>query len=361
MKAVREAGGLTGDSFAAKVGDKLTMHGVTTTVDADHNVTAVDITASKNSVRSYELVVDGDPVDWKALFDELRLPENRIHITSENRAVVQLHDFQTGELAEVLDRQHRNYSLNKQEQIAALGEEEAETITIDGHESVGVFYSVQIDQATVHEMVPLLQSLGFDTTKAVTMRNVGRGCWFAFTRENIARDVADLVRQNGHACAVVAINRHGQSIVTGGDSDIRVVDTHEHVEIGPRPWNDRATEYAAMTDEERAEVNKTVQANEYLIAVDKNERFHTIVYITPESYFRETGEMWQGEMIFDMLPDERKAGVKLLTPLSPGVYKGGLEANLMKDNLCRWGMVESLLLRIHLNELMSDERIAHSL
>ncbi|PZR76655.1 MAG: hypothetical protein DI537_43950, partial [Stutzerimonas stutzeri] len=358
MKAVREAGGLTGDSFAAKVGEKLTVTGGTVHHDAAGDVSGIDLNAIKNTIRPYELTIDGEPVDWQALWDELKIPENRITASDDNRCVVMLHDFQTGELAEVLDRQHRTYTLSKQETIAALDEDEPEVMTIEGHENHNIFYSVQIEEGTVHEMIPLLGAEGFDTSLVVTMRNIGRGCWLAFKREVQATEAADLIRRASHACAVVAINRHGQSIVSGADnSQVRIVDTHEHVEIGPRPWNDRASEIDAMTDEEKAEWRKTVQASEYLIAVDESDRYRTVVYIVPEAHFRATGELWSGEMILDMIPDERNAGVKLLTEIGTGMYKGGLEPQLMKDNLCRWGFVESLLFRIHLNDLLSDQRV----
>lgn len=355
MRAVREAGGLTGDSFAAKIGDKLTVHGTTVHIDKDGDVTGVDLKASKNTIKPYELTVDGEPVDWMEFFDELKLPENRVLSENGNTVVVQLHDFQTAEVAEILDRQHRSYTLTKQETIEALDEEE--TLTVDGHDDTHVFYSVQIDQGTVHEMIPLLGAEGFDTSLVLTMRNIGRGCWLAFKRETQANEAADLIRQKGHACAVVAINREGKAIVSGAANDqVRIVDTHEHVEIGPRPWNSRAAEIDAMSDEEKAELRKSVQASEYLIAIDESDRWKTVVYITPESYFRETGEMWTGELILDMLPDEKKAGVVLLTPIAPGQFKGGLEAQLMKDNMCRWGFIESLLFRIHLNDLLSEQR-----
>lgn len=354
MKSVRDAGGLTNDSFAGATGEKLNVHRTTVQVNQNDEVTGVDMVASKNTIRPYELVVDGEEaVDWKTIFDEIKLPENRILAEDGNRVIIKLHDFQTAEVAAVFDRMKRSYTLNKQ--LETIDEEETETMEIEGHEDVHIFYSVQIDQATIHEMVPLLGSVGFDTVQAATMRNVGRGCWFAFTRERIAKECADLVRENGHACAVVAINRTGQPIVSGGDQSIRVVDTNEEVDIGPRPWNDRAGEIAGMSDEEKTELAKSVQGSEFLIAIEENERHRTICYIVPESYFREHDKLFDGDLMLDIIPKD--AGRDILKQISPGVYSSFLEAKLLKDNLCRWGFIESMLLRIHLNDLLSEQRV----
>lgn len=352
MRAVRDAGGLTGDSFAGSQGDKLNIHRATIKVGAGDVIESVDILASKNTVKVYDLVVDGRDVDWVAVWDELKIPENRILSTDGNHVVVKLHDFQVGEVAAVFDRDHRNYTINKQPEV----DDGAEKIDLDitGYENIDVFYSVQIEQATVHEMVPLLESQGFNTSFAATMRNVGRGCWFAFIREHIALECADVARRNGHACVMIAINRHGQSIVEGGDSSIRVVDVNEKVEIGPRPWNDRAAELIGLTDDERAEFNKTVQGGEYLFTIVPHHMYKSVVYITPESHFRDMDELWTGEFILDCVPKD-PSGNSVLKELSPGVYKSSMEPNLLKDNMCRFGFVESLLLRIHINNMMSDK------
>lgn len=353
MKAIREAGGLTGDSFAGKVGDKLNINSGTVYHDEDGAVIGADIKASKSTIKPYELAIDGDDqVDFDEIFDELKIPENRIMAQDGNTVTLLLHDFQTGQIAEVLDRRKLSYTLSKVTEDAPEGEGQ---FAIDGHEEYQIFYSVQIDQATIHEIVPALEAKGFDTSLAATMRNVGRGCWLAFSRETTADECAKICHEIGHACAVVAINRQGQSIL-GEGVDARVIDTNTHVEIGPRPWNDRAAEIDAMSDEERAELRKSVQASEYLMAIDEHPELRTVVYIVPESYFRETGELWTGEMILDMLPKE--ADTKILTEIQPGIYRGGLEAQLLKDNMCRWGFVESLLLRIHINDLLSEQRAA---
>ncbi len=352
MKAIREAGGLTGDSFAGKVGDKLNINSGTIYHDEDGAVIGADIKASKSTIKPYELTIDGDEqVDFDELFDELKIPENRVLEQDGNKVTLLLHDFQTGEVAEALDRRKLSYTLSK-----VIEETVAENdFAVEGHEEYQIFYSVQIDQATIHEIVPALEAKGFDTSLATTMRNVGRGCWLAFIRETTADECAKICHEIGHACAVVAINRKGQSIL-GEGTDARVIDTNQHVEIGPRPWNARAAEIDAMTDEEKAELRKSVQASEYLIAIDEHPELRTVVYIVPESYFRETGELWTGEMILDMIPKE--ADAKILTQLQPGIYRGGLEAQLLKDNMCRWGFVESLLLRIHINDLLSEQRSA---
>lgn len=350
MRSVRDAGGLTGDSFAGSQTDKLNIHRATVHVNADDEITGVDMLATKNSISPYELVVDGPEIDFADIWDELKIPENRIVAVDGNRANILLHDYQTGEIADLLDRRHLTYTLTKQAVDAA----NEVVFDIDGHDDHSIFYSVQIEQATIHEMIPILGVEGFDISLIATMRNVGRGCWFAFARQVNANECADIFRAAGHACSVVAINRTGQAIVAGGDDSIKVIDTHEHVEIGPRPWNNRAAEIAAMSEEETVEYRKSVQAGEYLIAVEENARHKTLLYITPESYFRDTEEMWEGDIVLDMLPKDH--GRDIITMLSPGVYTSKLEAQLLKDNLCRVGCIESMRLRMFLNDRRSEQR-----
>lgn len=341
MRQVRASGGLTGDSFAAKVGDKLTITSGAINHDQNGDVTGVDLSAVKNTIHPYEITTEGAPMDWQSLWDELKTPESRISLTGDNRAVVMLHDFQVHEIKEELTRLGIAHTITKQETVTILDDTSRVTIP---NATQAIYYEVRIPGDTVVE---------YDPTKVAVATHIEDELCVVFFIEIHAREFAT---RAGLDSDPVAINANGESIIANASAGVRVIDTNEYHEIGPRPWNDRAGEIDLMTDEEKAEWRKTVRAEEYLIAVDHSDRYRTIVYITPESHFRETNTIWEGELILDMIPDERNAGAQILTPISPGVYKGGLEAQLQKDNMCRWGFVESLLFRIHLNDLMSDAR-----
>jgi hypothetical protein len=349
MREVRAAGGLTSGSFESTDTENLKIHGVSTVIDADKNIVSASVNASKNTMSLYRLTVEGDAVDFNAIFDDIGLPENRVKEQEANHAVIKLHDHQIERLTETLERFRMVFTINK----VGEGEEESdEGDLITGHENVNVFWSVQIDHQTVSKVSPILLAAGLDQNLVVLMRNAGPGCWYAFLRESDAKDAAGALKDAGIASEIIAVNRRGQSIFSGTGAGARIVDRHVEDVVEPRPWNDRAHEIDAMTDEQKAELMKGVKTSEFIVTVESTPRYKALVRVQPESYFRAHDALWEAPLHIDKMVAEH-----VLKPIEGAINAyscSAFDAQLLKDNLMRWGFIDSLLLRMHFNDLESE-------
>ena len=338
MRKAREKGGLTGDSFGGKETGKLTVRETTIKTNSNDDIVGVDIRAVKNSMIPFRLEIKGSP-DFTAIFDDLLIPENRITVIDANTVDIMMHAHQVEPLTQYLESKNFDFT------IRALDVKEATTVLIEDT-STEIFYSVQVPNAKVSTVTQSLTTGGIDLSTLAGMHDTDEGCWIAFAREKQAIEAAEAVIMGGNACTVVAINRQGQAILADAANGVRVVDTTVDEVQEPRPWNDRADEIAAMTDDEKAELFKGIKGAEFLFTAERHREKGTVVYIVPETYFLSQHEMWAGEMPIEHLLPEN-----FLRKIEPGVYSvKSLEYNLVIANLARFGFVESLRLSMHLND-----------
>lgn len=349
MKKVRESGGLTGDSFGGNLGEGINVHSGSVTVDDEGNVTGANILATKSTLTAYELTVS-EETDLDVMFNTLRIPENRIEEKEGARAVIRLHDFQIKQIATVFESHRINYTLTR---VVEAGEEKQSLV--EGYDELYLFFSVQVSNAVLTQMIPIIDDAGIDTNTILAMHDFDDACWFICANEAHAQNIGDALDAAGHPNSIVAVNRQGKAIL-GEGANARVVDTNEHVVTDPRPWNDRASEIDQMSDEDREALFKGIKASEFIFVIRSHPKYRTLVEITPETYFREHGVMWSGDM-----PFERLVPKDFLTHVEGNTYAIGFDVDIAKANMCRYGFIESLLLQIHINELISEEMAARAI
>lgn len=343
MKKVREAGGITGDSFDGALGEGVNVHSANVTVDDKGNVTNVSVMATKSTLSAYEITVP-KATDFDIIFNELRIPENRVEEQDETRAVIRLHDFQLKQIANVFENHRIVYTITR---MVEEGEGDQTKNIIEGHDDLYLFFSVQIGNALIANMLPIIDAANIDQSVILAMHDFEDSCWFVCANESHAEEISQAIDAAGHANTIVAVNRRGQAIL-GVGADARIVDTNKKIVTDPRPWNDRAAEIDAMSDDDREKLMKSIKASEFIFVIRDHPKYRTVVQITPETYFRENNVMWEGEMpILALVPE------KFLTHVEGNTYACSYDLDLAKANMCRFGFNESLLMQLHVNELMS--------
>lgn len=336
MQKIRDAGGLTSESFGGEQKEGVNVHSVKTTLDADNNVVSVNVMATKTVLSSYELTVpDASYLD--KIFDSLRLPENRVIEQEDTRAVINLHSFQISQIGRMLDGVE--FSLIRVEED---GTPLPDLVT--GHNDIYLFFSINVPGHPVSNITFFLNTVGCDTSAVVASHDVNEEAMLFCINEAPAQKIADVLIAGGFPASVVAVNRRGQALL-GAGANGKINDTNATKIDEPRPWNDRASEIDTMSEEEREELFKGIKASEFLFIVQKHPKHRTIAYITPESYFREHGKLWEGE-----LPVLRFVPQGFMSHLEGSAFKCAYDYDLAGPNLSNNGFVESLLLQIHINE-----------
>lgn len=349
MKKKREAGGVTGDSFGGTESDKLLVQEVKVKVDADKEIIGVDVKAVKTNLRPYRLeIIDQPDFDFTPLFDAFHIPQNRVESAENGVAVIKIHTFQVPLFTLILEQ--RDISFN----LESLSSEEPEVEDqIEGHDDISIFFTVQSTINKLGDLLPVIAKSDIDVSTIVSMRDIEEGCWLAFRSEKKAKDVSTLLDENGFATSVVAVNRKAQALINGDAGDYKIIDTNvEQMAAEPRPWNSRSAEWNAMTDEEKAEAIKSIKASEFLFVVEPNPILKSVLYITPESYFLENEEMWAGDMPINHL---FKSDVLDVYDTAVWTCKS-MTPEILIVNMNNWGFIESLRLRIHLNNQRAEQR-----
>lgn len=347
MKKIRDSGGITSDSFDGEIKEGVSVHKTKVTVDKDMTVQSVDVMATKTVITPYELIVPSSEYLEKILSD-LRVPDNRVMEREETRAVIRLHNFQIAQIGRILDSVDFT--------LVSAGENDGTVLPdiVDGHPDLYLFFSVNVEQP-LENMEFLLLSVGADLSDVIATYDRDGKAMFIFVNEQPANDLAAIFEKAKIPAEVVAVNRKGQALL-GAGANAKVVDTNKKEVDDPRPWNDRAHELDAMSDEDREKVLGGVKAEEFLFIVQPSAKYRSVITITPRSYFREHGIMWDGEY-----PVEKLASYQLiLKHIEGNRYSCNFDYDLATQYMSRDGFVESLRLQIHVNELDSEAIAARS-
>ncbi len=217
------------------------------------------------------------------------------------------------------------------------------------------FYRLDVHGVTPEEFdaiiarMPIIELDKLIADRGVFDEDGSTGVWTASGILRLADKLNETVRglEASLVTEVYAVNRENERLVPKG---VQVVDTDAPREIGPRPWNARAAEWHAWTDEERAEeIKKNVKGDEFIYAgsgAGSSVVRGTLIYIAPKAYFDEHGTMWSEKLpIEHLMPRDVKE-------IEPGVYEDrNRDWNNASHMVGRTGMRESMMLRIFLNHL----------
>lgn len=116
--------------------------------------------------------------------------------------------------------------------------------------------------------------------------NIKNGSWTVCITLRLAQKIEDALREAGLEVETFQVNHRGERLVAKV-AGVKPMDRNAVAEIGPRPWNDRAAEWNAMSDEDKEKDRKTWKGSEFLMTGTEFHAAGLVVWITPESYFRQ--------------------------------------------------------------------------
>lgn len=225
----------------------------------------------------------------------------------------------------------------------ATAETDSEVIATDG--LVSTYFKVEIAGTPLSKVMAALTAAQFPVAQIVKGNATTKGSWLAFVRLRAADEAADILTKAGMIVEVYGANEKGERLVAKGAS---VVDTGAAEEIPPRPWNDRAAEIDAMTDEEKAANLKTYKGKEFIYSgAYEGPALGCVLYITPREWFEKHGTMYPERLdIGHLLPSD-------VVEVSPGAFQTkSRDWNSLTFELgVKRGFGESMWLQLHLNSI----------
>lgn len=280
----KEAGTLSGDSFAVPGESGLQITDVDMTTDKDGTIRVDTITAVKglHDIPDAEMSEPGDVPAPKPT------PKKR----SGGDQKIGQESF-TGEKPD------------EATEVRVVNLDENGDDLVIAHDGlVSLYFKVSVTGAKLDELRPLFEAKRFaiDGHTVVQRDNTG-GCWYACIRKAAAEEILAIVQAAGHTAELSAANPTGEPV---GYKD-QVVDRDAPAETPIRPWNARAAEYAALSDEEREKNRKAWSGDEFVCSLSYTLNGGNIMVVTPASYFEEHGEMYPEDLdILHMLPGGTK-------------------------------------------------------
>lgn len=220
-------------------------------------------------------------------------------------------------------------------------DEEAGKAILTG--GMSVYHRIDLVGIDLEEAKARLASHALTLEKVAIARGETKdGCWMASISPRLAERM--LPAFEGVPSALYGVNPDGLRILAE-DAGATLVDGEK--ETPPRPWNDKAPEFDAMSADERAECLKGVEGSEFCFAGHYNGPQHgTIIYIQPKEFFNTKTELWKESLpIAKLLPSD-------IVEIEPCVYhtKSRNYEQVIND-LSRRGFDENLFLRLFINNL----------
>ena len=228
-------------------------------------------------------------------------------------------------------------------------EQKAQEINPEGW--IAIFYRLDIKMGLEHGLYEIIQLLKQESEKQkvdLLQSNIAaRGqltdtCWLACATKNGAETLEQIVAtEYGELIQteVYGVNDSGERLVPKG---IEIIDENEQISL-PRPWNERAAEWDALSEDARKEDDMRIRGKEFIFSGSyRGPGDGTIFYITPREYFNKHGEMW-GQRLILPLPQDFKQ-------IKPGIFQTKSRNWIAVCNeLAGLGYVESLALQLHIN------------
>jgi len=171
-------------------------------------------------------------------------------------------------------------------------------------------------------------------------------CWLAFVTKLAAEKIEGLLKADpafaNVETEVYGVNDRGERLVPKG---IQIVEDEVEPTL-PRPWNERAGEIAGMDEAALKANTKSLKGKEFIFCGSyRGAQDGCVFYITPRSYFSESGEMWEQELDLSRfrLPSD-------IRQEQPGVFRTRSRDWLTLNHiLVSVGMIESLGLQLYIN------------
>lgn len=219
-------------------------------------------------------------------------------------------------------------------------------LSIDPEGKIAIYFKVDVKGAKLSEIEPVLLAAAH-RIDGLVQRNSSTGCWIAFVRKVDAVKAVETLTAAGFEATEYGVDDHGERLVAEGVEGVSVVDTSAPKNYGPRIWNDRAAEIAAIVGEDDLKKhNRSFKGEEFLFCAEYGRvGMGTVVHIVPKEYFDKHGKMFPENLnIGHVMPDDFKE-------IEPGVFKTmGRNLHVTVAELAhRRGFIESMRLQLFLN------------
>lgn len=333
----------TSNSFGSVTKDGITIHDGRVEIKEDGSMSA-EISASKSVTALWTITASG--VDWEALLNEFRIPENRVILTDDQGGMIMLHPFQI----EQIDRYLTDKGISATFESDQASRQKSNEITVHLFDGVELLFAAKIegvDSDYLGKTYPHLDPLVFE------LHTVGDDCLIVTP---VRKDLEDACEKITEGSVIYAVNRKGEKLVDES-SGVRVVDTNAETIIGPRPWNEHAAKFETMTPWEITDIANSVDASEYVFVCEFSEVHRkTIVYIAPETYFDKNDEFFTGKLlVMEKFSGVKFMGVPLFTPTElPYAFEAVSSTRLVRDTLLSAGFRESIWLQAKVNSLRNS-------
>jgi len=235
--------------------------------------------------------------------------------------------------------------------IGAFTRDEAIAQHVNPEGWIAIFHRIDVPNSSLWNVINTIKQAEIAQQKELLVKIVAaRGqmpdyCWLACASKYGAETLQGVLKADPAYAdleiEVYGINDKGERLVPKG---VEIVEEGSGIEP-PRPWNDRAAEWAAMDEEARKQDDVRIRGKEFIFCISYTGPVGgCICYITPRRYFNEHGEMWTQSLQIN-LPEDLKE-------VEPGVYRTKSRDNLnLAQDLLRRGMIESLAFQMYINNL----------
>lgn len=356
MQDKRKAGEVTGDSYGGgKKEEGIRVNDVQITIGEDGAVEIGQVLASKGeghwAIQHYKVIIrDGDVAAYTDLIKQAGLMNEHDYPCEWERDAVEgiiIHTTKAG-------GERIRHAIEGIDCTMTEIEGDAPVVISDDwkiadDDLVAVYFRVDIANAKAEDIESVLQAAD---SRPYIRRNVeGFGCWLAYIRERHAATAIEALSQAGFSASLAEVDRNGDRIIEEGSGAV-LIDTGAALIEPPMPWNEGAAEFAALDDKAK---RKSLQGKLLLYTVrDYGAPHMRLIHITPMSYFKATGRIWEGEMPIEHLLAD---GIEKFGEV-PGMFQcRSLDLNatdFVLGNKAK--MIESLNLRMYANILPDGDQ-----
>ncbi len=335
-----------------KPSSSIRVNGIKAHVDADGNVVIDEVVVTKGYSYLHNIITieDGVAEDYENLLRDAGLRDyEQYSVVIEDCLTLSTHESGSSHqgLVEALERLEKPYTHTIEERGTEEEAEVNEDYLVAEDNMVEIYFRLDVPNQTADVMVDLLVENGM--RPAFNSNTVDDKCWLAYVKKATAEDNKIILENNGYPCEIVAVDRLGNPILEEGANAI-VVDTKADVIEPPFPWNDKADEFYALSEEEQ---QKSLTGKWLCFSIRDfgSAPYFRIIHITPISYFNKNKMIWDGDLpiehLFKGVPIE-KFGDK------PYVYQcKAYDAATLNHLLSKGKMVDSIGLTNYVNSLQN--------
>lgn len=304
----------TGDSWARTSDGDMTFDSINATTNSSGEIIIGDITATKgffDNVKYHLVLTTGSQDDYDALLTHIGLIGRKLFWSKhdDEGIVINISGNEKRLLREYIEENNLAHTIHEVHAENTANIDENWIIADD--DVIDIYFRVDVVGSSLVDIDSTVKQSG--TRPSFKTKDINNyGCWLAYVRKKSADQVLDELVSNGFNATLVEVDEGGNRILEEGSGAI-VLDSNEIQEESPAPWNDKANEFAAMSEQEQ---KKCITPDMFIYTLYDTKEHGRKAYITPKTYFYENEKMWDGDIPFadKLLPagfirDEKESGL----------------------------------------------------